>query len=250
MIGDWDDGSCAYGPFFASGCMPQCPQVVVKAVEADVGQHMSAQGLGSPLIESPTVAGTLAAITMCQGALIEGDGAAAFGAASGAIVTMVGECKGKDKGVGEGEDKLLSRGGEDDSLVLIQSLQAEVAAVNDVNHQLGNTIEDIQDANEVLKGDNARLQGALSSAEEKAFAFEEKVGALELRAKALEGWVAWLIDVKVARARAGKYALALCDRGVADVAALRALGCPRAGELLANVGMNKIETQLVLKHLN
>ena len=47
----------------------------------------------------PTVAGTLAAVTMCQGALIEGDGAAAFRAVSGAILKIVSECKGKGKGV-------------------------------------------------------------------------------------------------------------------------------------------------------
>ncbi len=252
MIGDWDEGSSEYGPFFTGGCLPQCPHVVVKAVEADVAQHMSAQGLGTPLIESPTVAGTLAAITMCQGALIEGDGDVAFGAASGAVVTMVGECKGKGVAV------TVARGGEDadDSLMLIQSLQAEVAAVKDVAHDLEGTnaklkdvINQLKDANEGLKGDVERLQdgsdvlqGALSS-------LQEEAALLKIRVSAVNDWVEWLVGVKVACERAGKYALALCDSGVADVAALGALGRPRAGELLAAVGMNKIETLLVLKQL-
>jgi hypothetical protein len=140
--------------------------------------------------------------------------------------------------------------------MLIQSLQAEVAAVKDVAHDLEGTnaklkdvINQLKDANEGLKGDVERLQdgsdvlqGALSS-------LQEEAAGLKIRVSAVNDWVEWLVGVKVAGERAGKYALALYDSGVADVAALGALGRPRAGELLAAVGMNKIETLLVLKQL-
>jgi FtsZ-binding cell division protein ZapB len=258
--------------------MPKCPHVVVKAVEADVVQHMSAQGLGSPLIESPTVAGTLAAITMCQGALIEGDGAAAFGAASGAIVTMVGECKGKSEG--EGQDMLVARGDEYDSLMLIQSLQIEVAAVKDVNHQLegvnqqledanqqledvnqqlSNTIEEVQDANEglkgdnqALKGDNARLHGALSSSEEKAGALELRVEAsqhfdpLEVECE-LVALSDWLQGLGVEMAKATACARVLRESGVADVSVLREVDAALAEEVLLAAGLTEAEANAAME---
>jgi hypothetical protein len=212
---------------------------------------MSAQGLGSPLIESPTVAGTLGAITMCQGALIEGDGAAAFGAASGAIVTMVGECKGNGEGQSKGGGKdngvVVARGGDDDTLIMIQSLQAEVAAVKNVNIQFSNSILE-------LKDDNERLLGALSSAEKEAEALELRVEAykyfdsLEVENQ-LSVLSNWLRGLGVEAPNAILFARVLWESGVVDVSVLRELDDALAEEVLLAAGLTEAETHAAMEAL-
>lgn len=158
MVGDWDEGSGCYGKFFETGCLPKSPQLVVRAVEADVRQCLGSQGLGSPLIECPSVAGTMGQILMCQGAKIEGARGPAFIAAAETIVKMVTECKTVVADTGHKSN--VSETPEKDEL--IQSLQVEVAALKIENKKYEGFMKEVADENYILKTELEKLRNQVS----------------------------------------------------------------------------------------
>lgn len=61
-----------YSDYYASGCGPRCPNLIVKSVEAKFYGHIERQGLGSPFIPNLTVLAIYQGITVNHGAKIEG----------------------------------------------------------------------------------------------------------------------------------------------------------------------------------
>jgi serine/threonine protein kinase len=82
MIGEAEIGSITpspiYSNFFASGGMPQAPDIYVESVERKLEEHMEKQALGTPVEKNKTVKAVLDDILACQGKLIEDEGNRAF----------------------------------------------------------------------------------------------------------------------------------------------------------------------------
>jgi hypothetical protein len=89
MIGDFNSSTQKYSHFFASGCSPNAPDVVVRSVESDLRFHMERQALGTPLESGRSVASIVKTILSSHGAFIEGDGPTAFSKAAASIAAML-----------------------------------------------------------------------------------------------------------------------------------------------------------------
>lgn len=228
MIGDWDESSSTFGPFFPTGCFPKCPDVVVMAVEADVRQHMSVQGLGSPLIEHPTVAATLGQITMCQGAFVEGSRDAAFEAAAKTIAVMVDECKSATPTVSKVAEEYEADMASQENLVA--SLKEEVGGLIEEVHCLRSELS-------ASKNDASTLRAQLEALRREAA--QPEVDAL----------CDWLRGLQLRGSMVGQYARSLHDQGVADAQVLRTLGPSVAEETCVAAGMTGVETNIILQHL-
>lgn len=88
MIGDVD-GNGSYSHYFASGCNPQAPDIVVKSVENKLREHLDREGLGSPYLEGVTVKSTLSTLLSNQGGFFEGEVECAIVSITQTIIDMI-----------------------------------------------------------------------------------------------------------------------------------------------------------------
>ena len=97
FIGDHDEGmeggaDVLYTKYTFAGescCHPECPSVVVDAVEAKVRKDLDKQGQGMPFFESLTVKEVMTEITCYQGAFVEGDLTASVASVVELVVEML-----------------------------------------------------------------------------------------------------------------------------------------------------------------
>ena len=78
-----------YTNYFKSGCLPNCPDIIVKSVEEKLSEHLNNQGLGAPVISNRTVRDICVSLTNHQGGLIEGNGREGFSAIVESIYKMI-----------------------------------------------------------------------------------------------------------------------------------------------------------------
>ena len=84
-----DPKARVYKNYFKSGCVPNCPDIVVKSVEDKLCEHLDNQGLGAPVISNPTVKDIYQSCVNYQGGFIQGAGAEAFIAVVDSIHNML-----------------------------------------------------------------------------------------------------------------------------------------------------------------
>ena len=83
------DNATTYTKYDFKTDHPVLPDIYVRSTEEKLRHHLDSQGFLTPLEPNRTVKSVVDAITGCQGAFIQGDKEASFGAAADAIVEMV-----------------------------------------------------------------------------------------------------------------------------------------------------------------
>jgi serine/threonine protein kinase len=74
FIGDYDENEQYFSDYFASNCLPNCPNVVIKALEKKVTSILEEYCLGTPMLTNNTVANILKLIISNQGIKVAGKG--------------------------------------------------------------------------------------------------------------------------------------------------------------------------------